>query len=218
MHYGMQHDDLEYVTKIMNGEIPEDRFLKQLKQFFKKNFDVDLIAFICSTCITGKKVDFYLWDLQSEETFYISTSTFYGLDKNKAALIKKEFSRLCRKYKVYPDYYDESNYFVVPLSLKLKLKPLVFDKAERSIRSKLSSYPEVKRVYISFAKVFVFYETDNDITLYEDSGLSTKIEDMVYKILNAADEYKVVDKDCVGFSSIQTLNEKYQGNMYWFLL
>lgn len=214
----MGYDEVNDAISLINGQRKTDEFLEDFKLFFRKEFNLNLLAFSCKEDGGYKKVKFVLWDKASVESFYISTDAYYGLDSNKTESIKKEFSFLCKKYNVYSDYFDVQDYVVVPKSIKEEIAKIVLRKTETDIHRYITAYPAVKKALVFDTTVYIFYETDNDIILYADNGLNTTIKKGIYEMLGNADEFNVVDSVHVVFTSVQTLNEKYRGNMYLYLL
>lgn len=214
----MQYDEIDDVIGLIRGQKAADGFLKDFRRYFREEFNLNLLAFFCKEDGDRKKVELVMWDRPSIESFYISTDAYYGLDSIKTESIKKEFSFLCKKYNVHSNYFNVQDYIVVPKSIKEELAKIVLRKAETDIYFYLTAYPAVKKALVFDTTVYIFYETDNDIILYSENELSKTIENNICKMVSNADEFNVTENVCVVFTSVQTLNEKYHGNVYLYLL
>lgn len=214
----MQRDEIEHVVGLLNGQIMPDAVLVELKCFFKENYNQELLAYLINKEYGCGRLDIILWDDINVKSFYNTSNNSFGLDTDKINRIKEEFSFLCHKYGVCPDYWFADQYIAVPKSIKDDLISLVLVKAETNIVSSLEKHTEVKKSVISGTNIHVFYQTDNDIKINSKSGFNATLEKEIFEQVKLFDDLDVVNNINVVFTSIQTLDEQFGSNIYLYLL
>ena len=205
-----------HVLDMMNGNNESDPIFTGFRDFFRKTFNCELYDYIVDKIDSERgRLRYVVWDTEIHESFFTRTKTYYGRDNEKEQLIKETFSRLCRQENMHSYFHDPARYFAVPETIKDELQKDIQKKAQQQIREYLNCLP-IKRYEFFFETVHVFYETDADIVRHEKDGMSAEIEKAIYQIKKPFDEFGALDDAGVVFSSIQTLNEKYDGNMFYY--
>ena len=69
-----------------------------------------------------------------------------------------------------------------------------------------------------FSSLTVFYQTDADVRLNQDKGVSKQIKDEYYETLHRLDEFRVFTYESfnVTFDSKENLDQHYEGNLYYY--
>lgn len=74
------------------------------------------------------------------------------------------------------------------------------------------------KIVFDFNSVDIFYDTDEEVRLFEESGASEMLRNQITAIVKPYDKYNVFSDGVIcHFTSRQTLNEKYQGNMFYYM-
>ena len=209
----LSEEAVEKVLDRINGRIPEDNVLKDMKTFFREEFYVDIIDYITDSTEDG------LLRLQILVEDVNDTLPFLVMDSTIADKIKEEFSRSCREHDLNSDYFATADYFVFVSDFKSD----VVNKAmtavnKKTIKDVLKGYPEVKEHSISGSTVFVFYQTEKDLETYRQNGLTVKIYDEISGILGDAAGMEGRKIGDIRFSSREEFYGKYHGNFHAFWL
>lgn len=210
----IEDKELHDIKSLLKGKKKPDAILLGLKKYFAEQFDCEIYAYICDKVTDGRlRLRFIVWDNATRQKFFKSTEKFFGVDDKKINAIKAEFSTLCIVNNCYKDYWEPKRYFAVPSEIESDLLEEVQNIVHPQISNYLNGIKSVKEIAFWFGTVHIFYETDADIELNRNNGLSDKIRNVIFQIKKAADEFGVCENGGVVFSSIQTLNEKFGGSM-----
>ena len=210
-------DQLKKVLDTINGRIPEDAVLQDMKAFFKEEFGVEIFDYICDYIEhLGKqepRLRIAVWDGAAQRPFFCRP------DRELENQIKDRFSRSCRDHDLHPDFFDPKGYFAVVTPIKREVEEkLMNEETRRKISALLQNFPEVKKHRYAVPTVFVFYETDADIDIYQASGLSKKIYEAISAVLGSEPGLEGRKLGDVRFSSLETFEGKYKGNFRGFWL
>lgn len=212
-------DEVEYLKDCMNGYHDDEPMLMEFRKFMKDEFNVRVYAFFVDSFIGcgGKrlrKLKFVVPARDTERFARVQTTDPTGTTEWK---IKEEFSRLCKKYKIYPEFLNPSDYFAISAEFETELKREILSLCEYDIRALKKSIPEVNEIYPSEGMFHVFYNTNADIETYEKSGLSAEIKDKITSIVQKNDMYNIFEDVRVKYTSKQDFDETYKGNWYYYL-
>lgn len=202
------------VLDTLNGKIPEDAVLKDMKAFFKEKFSIEILDYIADRAKNGRKrLTFFVWGATA-------TRPFLGRsDRKNENMIKEAFSRSCKEHDLNRDYFDPANYFANVSDFKPDVEELVMTSENRKkITELLKTHPEVNSHRFSGSTVFVFYNSDKDIETYGDSGLTKQIYDEVCDLLGSVTGLESRKLGDVRFSSMETFVMKYNSNFHFFWL
>ena len=210
----MSEYDAYQVINRVNGIIPEDKVLKDMKDFFREEFSVEILDYLVDRLKDGLlRARFMVWGGNAQRPFLACP------DREKENKIKERFSRACREHGLNKAYFDTSAYFAVVSDLKPEIEALYMTPENvKKIPEVLKKYPEVKKHRISIPTVFVFYATDKDIDINYDNGLSQKISQDISDIFTPVKGIKDSGSADVRFSSLETFEGKYKGNFHGFWL
>ena len=213
MLYIKEHQ-IRKILDMINGRIPEDAVLQDMKAFFKEEFGINIFDYICERAKTGLlRMRIVVWDGKDMRPFFCRP------DRELENMIKDRFSRACREHGLNTEYYDPKDYFSVVTPLKHEVEQMLMNKEMMDkISALLRTFPEVKSHRFSIPTVHVFYETDADIENYEKSGLSTKIRDAISDLLGSLPGLEGRKMGDVRFSSLEEFEGRYKGNFYGFWL
>ena len=205
-----------HVLNMMRGETEPDPVFTGFREFMRRTFKCELYDYIVDKIDDERgRLRYIVWDEETDESFFTRSETYYGRDSKKELMIKEAFSLLCRQENMHSDFHDPASYYALPETIKDELQKDIQKKVEKQISEYLNSLPIKKHAFF-FESVHIFYKTDADIVLHQKDGLSAEIEKTIYQIKKPFDEFGALDDAGVVFSSIQTLNEKYDGNMFYY--
>ena len=210
-------NEFQHTVDLMRGTIEPDSVLTAMQDFFRQEFDCELYDYFADTLPEGgNRLRYVIWDSEAGESFFIHTETFYGRDKEKENKIKEEFSRLCRQENILDSFHDPHEYFAVATEIADELRTNIQHQAEKEIRHYLETIPQICRYEFFFDTVHVFYQSDEDIERHHKDGLSQAISNRILELKKPYDEFNALVDSGTCFSSIQTLNEKYEGNVFYY--
>ena len=212
-------DEVEYLKDCMSGYHDDEPMLMEFRKFMKDEYNVRVYAFFVGSIVGYKgksfrRLQFVVPAKDINRFIRFRTNDPYGTTEWK---IKEEFSRLCKKYRKYPEYLNPLDYFAVSAEFETELKREILSSCEYDIRALKKSIPEVNEIYTSDDLIHVFYNTNADIETYEKSGLSAEIKNKITSIIQKNDTYNVFEEVRVKYTSKQDFNETYQGNWYYYL-
>ena len=213
----LNSDEYQHIVDLMRGKEEPDPVLTGMKDLFRKEWDCELYDCIADRLSDGQgRLRYVVWDRSIQESFMTRSESFYGCDAAKEAVIKKEFSRLCRQESILNSFHDPENYFALPAAIAEKLAEDIAHRAEKQVRQYLGTITPVCRYEFFSDTVHIFYRLDADIAGHQKDGLSEAIENRILAIKKAYDEFGVLTDAGVTFSSLQTLREKYDNNMFYY--
>ena len=211
----LKKDQIKKVLDIVAGSHPADKVLLDMKDFFKTEFSLEIIDYICDRANRGAfqgslRVRFVVWDVSEKR------NSRYDFDNDMTIeeRIKHKFSEVCKEHQLNEQYSDPLNYYVVITDLRSDLACHLIENKQKTLTSILETYPEVKKYNFAFGEVQVFYTEDKDIEIYRANGLSQEIVSKIQQSVGSITGLE--NKNIIGvvFSSIQTFNEKYFGDDY----
>lgn len=208
--------EVNKVLETVRGQTPEDAVLKSMKQYFHDTFDTNILDYICSTEEFGppgkksKRVQFITWD--GKDMKKCPTATDMAV-RNE---VKQVFSQVCRENNLHPDFYDPSKFFPVLTEIESDITGMRIKMKQSLLETVLNSYPQIKKHAYSSPCIHVFYETDKDIVQNERNGISSVIRTRVSKTLGEVEGLEGKQLGMTVFTSLQTLKEKYNDNMYHY--
>ena len=213
----LNEQETRKVLDTLNGKIPEDAVLKDMKAFFKEKFSIEILDYIADRAKNGRKrLMFFVWGIESTWPFIGSS------ERKKENKIKEAFSRSCKEHGLNSEYFDPDSYFAIVSDFKPDVEKLLMTRENmKKISELLKKHPEVNSHRISDSTVFVFYNSDKDIKTYGDSGLTKQIYDEVCDLLSSMVNLEGLGSRKIGdvrFSSMETFVMKYNSNFHFFWL
>ena len=213
----LSKSEYQHTIDLLKGKEKPDYILSSLQDFFQREFDVRLYDYFTDEISDGEyRLRYIVWDESVHESFFTHTENFYGRDRKKEEKIKNEFSRLCQETDTNRPFQNPEGYFATPSTIADEILTDIQHKATEPIKQYLDTLEQVKRYEFNFDTVHIFYETDNDITAHENDGLSKEIANNILSIKQQFDDFSIITDGGVVFTSLQTLNEKFAGNMFYY--
>lgn len=212
----LNENEYQHVIGLINGTIKVPPFLSDLQKWYKKNYNVQLYDFICDNTSNGLiRLRIVVWGYEDERIMKCADGL--NLDSEKQNEIRVKFSELAIQYECYHEYQNPSKIFVCYETIEDEIITRILRQAESSIIS--IKHKDIWKIEIVSGTVHFFYETDEQITLNELNGTNELLNSMVTKIVLPHDKYKIFKNGvhCI-FTSKQTFEEKFEGNMYYYLL
>lgn len=201
----------ETMDLITGGKTPS-LLLKDLIVWAKETFQVNVCNYICDTAVTGlRRLQIVLWDNEASRKMFDGPN----YDKEKQSKIAKKFAELCSTYQMHKEYEDHNSTFVSFETICDEIQKRVMKKATAEIGQ--IQHPDIWKIDICFGSVHIFYETDAQISVNAENGISDNLKNQCTQIIRKYDEHNVYSTGakCV-FSSHQTVNEKYAGSMFYY--
>jgi hypothetical protein len=186
----LSDEEYNHVIGIMDGTISKSRLLLDLEAWTKENFGVTIYDYTCDRTVTGlTRMSVVVWDHKAHEFM----QNGYNYDEKIQRRFQEKFAELARKYNVHPDYHNADDIFVTCETI-----------CDQIVRKTLW-------------KVHVFYQTDEQVEQHKQDGKSEKLRSVISAIVKEHDKYNAFPNgvSCV-FTSKQTLDEKYQGSMFYY--
>ena len=210
----LEDKDIQKVLDTINGRTPEDEVLKDMKVFFKEEFDINILDYICDRTKDGLlRLKIMVWDVKDTVMFLCCP------DRELENKIRDRFSKACRDHGLNSEYFDPESYFSVVSDFRSDVeKILMTDDTIKKIDVVLRRHPEVMSHRYSIPTVFVFYKTDEDIETNYENGLSTKIREEISGVLGSVAGFEDRMLGDVRFSSLETFEVRYKGNFHGFWL
>ncbi len=174
----------------------KDLFFIELEQWFFEEYHIRLYDYSYDVTHEHKtRLKLIVWD---------NYKWFVGVNAQEIKTeIQNYFFELCQKYHHEIQIKPEIIMFD---TLKDEVKKRILKQVSSLIQS--IEYPEIWKIEIIFEQVHVFFETDEQCTHCQASGITNQINHKILEIVSPYDEFHVFDNDfsCV-FTSHQTLNE-----------
>ena len=137
------------------------------------------------------------------------------MDKNKQQKVAEKFAELARMYQVNREYWEAGNIFVCYETIRDEMQKDILKRVGAGIRS--IQHPNLWKIEIFFESIHIFYETDEQIMRNRENGTSDDIIRRCTQLVKMYDVHNVFpDGANCTFSSHQTINEKFHGNMFYY--
>ncbi len=210
--------EYNYLKECRAGVYDNEPMMVELREFFMKEFGVYLYGYICDPkdkSLYKNRLRYFV-DEDCRYVFIENGEKVGNRDLAKEERLKNKFSDLCSKYGLFEPFVDPNNYFAIFSEFNYEMKAEIMGLCTPDIKNYLESFEEIKLIDICFNVVFIFYENISDVTKYKESGLSDEIIDHVFGIIREKDYLDAFKNPKVVFDSVQVLNEKYEGNLYYY--
>ena len=201
-----------HAADILAGHTEKEPLLKELGGWFKDTFGMEVYDYFCGFTNAGRiRLKLVLWDGDSRRKMMKGANP----DFRKQERIGRKFSELCRKYQIHEEYCGAADMLVCYDTLQDEIGKRILQRA--SARIKAVEARDVGRVEILFSSVHVFFETEKQREWHMQDGLCEEIERQISSIVKEYDSLGAFPDgiQCV-FTSLQTLNEKYKGSMFYY--
>lgn len=208
-------DDEEYrhVVGLMGKEIQPSPLLVELKAWAEKEMQLKVYDYICDYTTNGMiRLRIVLWDHEA----MIRMHKGANLDPKKQKKFQKVFAELAQKYNLHKEYWDGNSIFVCYETIKDEIQKRVLKQARSEIEKIFD--PDIWRIEFIFEGIHIFYETDEQVRLNTENGKSRAIWQKCTEVVRKYDFCDAFKEgaNCT-FTSRQTLNEKYNGSMFFYM-
>lgn len=201
-----------HAVAVLSGKVEKTPFFAEVEQWFKNAFRLQLYDYYCD-CTNGglPRVRLLLWDRGCAGKMKRGAE----FDEKKQRRIAGEFANLCRKYDVHSDYHRPQDVFVCYDTLKDEMQKRVLRQCAGELKA--LEVPDIWRVEIIFDRVHIFFVTDEQEALHRRDGVCGSVKREVEEIVKQKDVFGAFEDgvQCV-FTSRQTLDEKYDGKMFYY--
>ena len=190
----------------------EGRLLRELQEWGRDRGGLELCDYFCDRMESGRlRLTIVLWDTESRKK--IMKGANYNEKKQRA--FADRFAELSRKYGIYREYWKGWDVFVAFDTLKDEIQSDTAERAEREICALACG--DIWRIEVFYGRVHCFYETDAQVLAHEKDGVSKAFRESCGDIVKRYDRYGVFqDGISCTFTSRQTLDEKYDGKMFFY--
>ena len=208
----MTEKEFNETVDLLSGRREPSSLLDALKIWAKEVLGVDIYNYFCDYIANGPlRLRLVLWDFAVERKMHDGPN----LDKKKQALVAEKFAQLARLHHVHNEYWDAENIFVCYETIRDEIQKDILKRAGAGIRNIL--HPDIWKIVIFFEGIHIFYETDEQVLRNQENGTSDEIRRQCTQFVKMYDVHNAFpDGANCTFTSRQTLDEKYSGNMYYY--
>lgn len=189
--------------------------LKDLAEWAESELDFIVINYFLDTLSDNSpRIIILVWDDEDKSKFFDETHNY---DKAKQKLVREKFAQLAKAHDTYPQYQEPDEVFVCVDTLKDELESITLNAASNKILQQKGGI--IYDIIIALNAIHIFFETDKQIEENQKNGYCDRLQKKFTKILKKYDKYKLYSNGapCV-FTSKQTLDDKYAGSTYYYLL
>lgn len=208
----LSEEQYQRVLALLDKEISPEPLLKELNQWSEERYHLKIHDYICDRTNNGlTRLKLVVWDDIQHNKMRVGAN----YDKKIQLAYAGKFAELCRKYGIHEAYHKEEDIFVCGDTIKDQ----IISEGIRRHKGALEALKQgdVWKIYLESSGVCIFYETDAQIEEHEKDGRSELLRRQIQYVLSQNDRYHVFDHGVrCEFTSKQTLDEKYQGNMFYY--
>jgi len=213
-------NDFEYRETLSYLDHPflRSALLKELDHWGQETLGVPILNWYCDQIGPGgtsRRLRLILWERADEERMMFHREGLYGYSPEIQRAAAFQFSTLARKYKAHRDYWDPDGFFMAFDTLRDEIQKRVLEKARPHLEALAEG--DVWRVMVHFGTIHIFYGTDEQLRQHEADGSCEALRQRCCDIVGPYDSRQVFDDGppCL-FTSHQTLEEKYRGNLFFY--
>lgn len=211
----LEEAQINATLDLLNGKTERSHLLSELIVWAHKQLNLTVLNFFLDILSDNQpRIKILVWDENDENKFFDSNRNY---NKDMQKLMREKFAQLSLKYNVYSKYQNPDMILVCIDTLKDELIKRALNAAENEITNQADGI--IWNISVTLNSIHIFFETDSQIKESSENGYCDELRNRFTDILNKYDEYNLFQNGapCV-FTSQQTLNEKYDGNMYYYLL
>lgn len=208
----MSRQEYDNCLDLLEGRRQKSPLLNELADWAKCELDIDVIDYVCDYAISGQiRLRIVVWDNDDYSKFFKGIN----YDSRVQKKFQNEFADLAKKYQKHIPYHSADKIFVCCGKIKDEIQEMVLKNAKNEILALQSG--DIWKIVVTFGAIHIFYETDKQVKEHEIDGVSEAFRQKCAEIIKKYDFFNTFSKceACV-FTSRQTLNEKYEGNMYYY--
>lgn len=208
----LSESEYHHVLSIMDRKVNKSPLLADLMNWSKDKLNLIIYDYICDQTTNGlTRLRIVVWDYETQR----SLNDGLNLNARIQKKFQKQFSLLSRKYNMHPDYQNEDDIFVCYETICDEIQKRILRKVSNQIKNLKKD--DIWKIEIIFESIHFFYETDEQIDRHHSDGTSNQLKQQCEKIVRDYDKYSVFQQgvSCV-FTSHQTLDEQYNGSMFYY--
>lgn len=203
---------LQCLDKKGQGGSPEEGLLREMQEWAGNREGLELYDYFCDRLESGRlRLKIVLWDMEAEK-MVMKGANYNGKKQREFA---DKFADLSRKYGIYKEYWKAWDVFVTFDTLKDEIQSRITERAAKEIHALACG--DIWRIEVFYGTIHCFYETDAQIAAHGKDGVSRAFWENCSKIVRRYDKYGVFQEgiSCT-FTSRQTLDEKYNGSLFFY--
>lgn len=216
-------DDKTYyeTLEILRGNKKLPTIFAELKNWLYNEYHITVYNFEFKEMKFNNPSHRYSLDvLLSSNNEYRSMFNGYNYDETKQTAIARKLYELAEKYNM-ENIHTYRGIFVAYTDFSEEMKTDYNGQACKLIGKQLSKKyapHSVWKIVSNFSSVVVFYFNETDVKENQFSGLSRQIQDEYYETLHQLDEFSLFTYHSfrVEFDSKETLDQNYDGNLYYY--
>jgi len=208
----LSHTEYAHAIDLLDEKIEPSPLFNELADWMKLEFDVQIYDYFCDYIESGQiRLKIILWNNSMQRQFRKGAN----YDSKKQKKIQIKFAELARKYYVHPEYHAEKDIFVCFDTICDQIACKLLGEKRNEIYALQKDY--IWKIVIDYVTVSIFYETDVQVEQFKLNGVSDELRKNITQIVIADDKYNVFSNGIFfDFTSHQTLNEKYRGNLFFY--
>ena len=209
----LSEEEYCHAVDLLEGQTEKEPLLQEFEEWFQDAFGLRVYDYICDTANTGRlRLKVVLWDRDCRKKMMRGINPDFRKQKKTA----EKFSGLCRKYGLHEAYGRAGDILVCYDTLQDELGKRILEQAADRIKA-LEGRQDIRRVEILFHTVHIFFETEEQKERHLRDGVCEAADRQVSSIIKEYDRFGAYPEGfrCI-FSSLQILNEKYKGNMFYY--
>lgn len=209
----MTKEEFNETLDLLSGKAQPSALLDELRIWARDALQAEVFNYFCDYATSGRVwLRLVLWDYKTHRVFYGP-----NCDKRKQKAVAEKFSELARLHQVHREYWDSRDISVGYETLCDEIQKDIIYRVADEIKG--IQHPDIWKIDIHFESIHIFYETDEQIVRNEENGTSDDIKRRCTELVKPYDVHNAFPDgaNCV-FTSHQTLDEKYAGNMYFYFL
>lgn len=206
--------DYNHIIDLMEEKTKPSPILSDLQEWFYDKYEIKLYDYICDTTNDGLiRLKAVLFGYEEQRKMCNGVN----YDTVKQHEIGNKFSELAIRYNCHIEYQNPEKVFVCYDTIRDEIVKRTLKQAEKRIKS--IYHKDIWKIEIVFEGIHVFYQTDEQMERHCSDDVNEMINNTVTNIIKPYDKYNIYKQgiSCT-FTSKQTLDEKYAGSMYSYLL
>jgi len=202
---------------LLDHPVLRSPLLRELSHWGREALNISILNYFCDRMKeTGtQRLRLLLWDRTEWARTMLHMEHSYGHDPQVQEKAATQFAALARKYRLHRAYWQAEGILVVFDTLRDEIEKDVLDQACGELEALAEG--DVWRVMVHFGAIHVLYGTDEQLRQHEADGSCEALRQRCCDIVGPYDRRRVFDHGppCF-FTSHQTLEEKYGGNLFFY--
>lgn len=205
-------EEYNHVMDLIENRTVPTPLLAEFREWFFTRYGVRLYDYFCDNTADGLiRLRAVLFRSSDKGKLKSSLNPDRGVQNE----IRNKFAQLAVRYGCHASYQFPADVFVCFETIRDEMAKRTIQLAKQEIKE--IKHTDIWRIEVQFENVYIFYYTDEQVNSHMSDGVSDMIKNAAVKAVKRHDRYYMYDKGvkCV-FTSKQTLDEKYAGNMFYY--